>query len=332
MVAKFNHLMESAAVHPSPKVSVIMPAYNTAHLIERALESVFLQSFRDLEVVVVNDGSPDTPELEKVLAPFQAKIVYIKQPNKRAAGARNTAIRQAKAEFVAFLDSDDTWTSDHLDSQMKLFEQDPTLDLVYSNGILETPVSDRNFMKICPSRGPATFDALVVERCQIPVSTVVARKGALVKAGLFDESLARCDDYEMWLRAAFWGAKIGYSQKVQARFSGIRPGALGASSFKMVQAYWQILEKVIQTLPLNGSQKDLVSRRALKVRAYCQLAEAKIHLQEGRLSEAKELFSESNLQLQKPKVTLLLLGLKIAPGATRGLVAWANRVRNGAAS
>ena len=309
-----------------------MPAYNTAHLIEHALESVFVQTFREFEIVVVNDGSPDTPELERVLAPYQEKIVYIKQENKRAAGARNTAIRQAKAEFVAFLDSDDTWTPDHLDSQMKLFEQDPTLDMVYSNGILETPVSARNFMDICPSSGPATFVALVVERCQIPVSTVVARKRALEKAGLFDESLARCDDYHMWLRTAFWGAKIGYSHKVQARLSGIRPGALGASSVKMIEAYWKILENLMETLPLNGSQKNLVSQRALEARAYYLLAEGKIHLQEGRLREAQQSFSESNLQLQKPKLSLVLLGLKVAPGATRSLVALVNRIRNGAVS
>jgi glycosyltransferase involved in cell wall biosynthesis len=323
--------MEPAAKH-TPKVSVIMPAYNTAHLIERALESVFNQTLRDFEIVVVNDGSPDTPELEKTLAPYQEKIVYIKQENKRAAGARNTAIRQANAEFVAFLDSDDTWTPDHLDSQMKLFKEDPTLDLVYSNGILDTPVSTRNFMEICPSSGAATFEALVIERCQIPVSTVVVRKRALEKAGLFDESLARCDDYDMWLRAAFWGAKIGYSQKVQARFSGVRPGALGASSVKMIEAYWKILEKLMQTLPLSGSQETLVRQRALEARAYYQLAEGKVRLQEGRLSEARELFSESNLQLRKTKLSLVLLGLRIAPGATRSLVALANRIRNGATS
>jgi glycosyltransferase involved in cell wall biosynthesis len=324
--------MESAAIHTPPKVSVIMPAYNTAHLIEGALESVFLQTFRDFEVVVVNDGSPDTPELERILTPYQGKIVYIKQENKRAAGARNTAIRQAKTEFVAFLDSDDTWTPDHLDSQMELFKQDPTLDMVYSNGVLETPLASRNFMEICPSSGPATFEALVVERCQIPVSTVVARKRALEKAGLFDESLARCDDYDMWLRTAFSGAKIGYTERVQARFSGIRPGALGASSVKMIEAYWKILEKQIQTLPLSGSQENLVRQRVLKVRAYYLLAQGKVHLQEGRWSEARESFSESNLQLQTTKLSLVLWGLKIAPGATRSFVALANRIRNGALS
>jgi glycosyltransferase involved in cell wall biosynthesis len=320
--------MKSAAISSPPKVSVIMPAYNTAHLIAGALDSVLQQTFREFEIVVVNDGSPDTPELEKVLAPYQDKIVYIKQSNKRAAGARNTAIRQAKGEFMAFLDSDDTWTPDHLAAQMKLFADDPTLDMVYCNGMLETPGRPQEFMDRCPSSGPATFDALVVERCQISVSTVVVRKRSLEKASLFDESLARCDDYDMWLRTAFWGAKIGYSQNVQVRLNDGRPGSLGASRLKMVEANYQILKKAIKTLPLSESQRELVTRRAETIRAQYLLEEGKILLQEGRLNEAKEKFSESNQQLQTTKLTLLLLGLKIAPAATKGFVAFANRIRN----
>jgi hypothetical protein len=100
----------------------------------------------------------------------------------------------------------------------------------------------------------------------------------------------------------------------------------------MIEAYWKILENLMETLPLNGSQKNLVSQRALEARAYYLLAEGKIHLQEGRLREAQQSFSESNLQLQKPKLSLVLLGLKVAPGATRSLVALVNRIRNGAVS
>jgi glycosyltransferase involved in cell wall biosynthesis len=323
--------MESAAIN-SPRVSVIMPAYMTTHLIAGALDSILCQTFQEFEIVVVNDGSPDTPELEKVLAPYREKIVYIKQENKRAAGARNTAIRQAKGEFLAFLDSDDKWLPEHLASQMKLFEQDPTLDFVYCDGLVESSDWNKNFMAMCPSYGEATFEALAVERCQIPVSTVVVRKRALEKANLFDETLLRCDDYDMWLRAAFWGAKVGYSKNVQARFSGTRPGALSASNLKMVEAYWKILEKALQTLPLSASQRDLVQQRAVKIRAHYLLEEGKIRLDEGKVSEAVESFSEANTHLQNPKLTLILLGLKTAPAATSKLVAFAKKIRDGAAS
>src|SRR5215471_17135192 len=128
--------MEAALSNTAPRISVIIPSYNTAHLNAECLDSVMAQTYKDFEVILVNDGSPDTPELEKALQPYMDRIVYIKQENKRAAGARNNAIRQARGEFVAFLDSDDTWMSDHLASQMQLITDDPSLDLVYSNAVL----------------------------------------------------------------------------------------------------------------------------------------------------------------------------------------------------
>jgi glycosyltransferase involved in cell wall biosynthesis len=99
--------LEAIAAGAGPTISVIIPSYNTAPLIANCLDSVFAQSFSDFEVVVVNDGSPDTAKLEEALRPYLEKIVYIVQENKRAAGARNTAIGKARGEFLAFLDSDD---------------------------------------------------------------------------------------------------------------------------------------------------------------------------------------------------------------------------------
>ena len=312
----------------TPKISVIMPAYNTARLIAASLDSVLQQSFQDFEVLVVNDGSPDAAALEEVLAPYLERIVYIKQENKRAAGARNTAIRQARGEFLAFLDSDDTWLPDHLGSQMKLFTEDPTLGLVYSNCFaFADPTQTDEFMDRCPSHGPATFDALIVERCQIPISTVVARKSAIVKAGLFDEGLVRCDDYDMWIRTAFHGGKIGYSRKVQARLNEGRPGSLGVSAAKMAEAYWIILEKA-QTLPLKDLDRGIVETRAREIRARYQVEEGKVCLREGNFDKAEEMFSLANAHLRSPRVSLVLIGLKIAPRATSKLVDLAGRTRN----
>jgi glycosyltransferase involved in cell wall biosynthesis len=313
--------MKSETSSSTPRVSVIMPSYNTAPLIAGSLDSVFEQTFQDFEVIVVNDGSPDTPDLEKVLAPYLGnypeKLVYIRQANKRAAGARNTAISRARGEFLAFLDSDDTWLPDHLSSQMRLFEEDPDLDLVYCNGLsVGDPNRSHEFMKRCPSHGQADFRALVLERCQISVSTVVARKTILVGAGLFDETLARCDDYDMWLRAAFYGAKISYTRKVQARLNGGRPGSLGASRVKMAEAYWKILKKAMETLALSEPDRDLVQNRATEIRARYLLEEGKYHLQQKDFEQARSFFREANACLRQPKVRLVLFGLAIAPRAT----------------
>ncbi|HSZ60852.1 MAG TPA: glycosyltransferase family A protein [Terriglobales bacterium] len=323
--------MPAIETNAAPKISIIIPSYKTADLIAACLDSVFAQTFTDFEAIVVNDGSPDTPELEKVLQPYMQRIVYIKQENKRAAGARNNAIRQARGEWVAFLDSDDTWLPNHLAGQMKLVADDPALDLVYANALLiGDPAHEQEFMERCPSNGLPTFDALIVERCQIPISTVVARRQRLIDVGLFDEKLPRCDDYDLWVRTAFSGAKIGYSRTVQARLFIGRPGSLSQSRAKMAEAYWSILEKFKQTLPLQDTDRAVVDRRAAEIRARYLLEEGKCKLGERQFDKARELIAEANGYLHKSTLSLTVLGLGIAPSATGKFLAFWNRMRHGA--
>jgi hypothetical protein len=327
--------MASEQPKTSPRVSIIIPSYNTAHLIAACLDSVFAQTFEDFEAIVVNDGSPDTPELEGVLQPYldrnSDRIVYIKQVNKRAAGARNTAIARARGQFLAFLDSDDTWLPNHLESQMKQFNADPALCLAYANAVMVgDPARHVEFMTRCPSAGEAGFEALVVERCQIPVSTVVARKTAILKAGGFDESLTRCDDYNMWLRTAFYGGKVGYNRQVQARLADGRPGSLGLSRARMAEAYWMILEKADQNLPLTPAQRELVRGRAAEIHARYLLEEGKNLLSARDFPRARERFSEANQYLRRAKLSLVLFGLKVAPNATSRLYSFWTQRHNGA--
>jgi len=323
----------SAQTNPAPKVSVIIPSYKTANLIAACLDSVFTQTYSDFEAIVINDGSPDTPELENVLQPYMDRIVYIKQENKRAAGARNNAIRRARGEFVAFLDSDDTWMPDHLSSQMHLFAEDPAIDLVYCDGILMGDgAQESQFMKVCPSTGEATFAALIVERCQIPISTVVARKRTLVDAGLFDEKLARCDDYDMWVRSAFSGARIRYSRKLGARLFVGRPGSLGQSRARMAEGYSIILEKYKRTLPLKDADRAVVDKLDAEIRARYLLEEGKCKLEERQFDKARELIAEANGYLRSSRLSLAVLGLSVAPGATAKLLSFWNRIRNRASA
>jgi glycosyltransferase involved in cell wall biosynthesis len=327
--------MPTTSTNPAPRVSVIIPSYKTADLIAACLDSVFAQTYTDFEAIVVNDGSPDTPELENVLQPYisreKERLVYIKQENKRAAAARNNAIRQARGEFVAFLDSDDTWYPNHLAAQMQWIDDDPSLDLVYANALLVgDPVKEKPFMEQCPSQGQATFEALIVERCQIPISTVVARRKSLIDAGLFDEKLARCDDYDMWVRTAFSGAKIGYGRTVQARLFIGRPGSLGVSKARMAEAYWCILEKFQRTLPLEGPERSVVEKRAAEIRARYLLEEGKCKLEERQFDKARELIAEANVFLHSAMLSLAVVGLGIAPGATTRLMSFWSWIRHGA--
>jgi glycosyltransferase involved in cell wall biosynthesis len=101
--------------YPADLVSVIIPAYNAAPYIKDALDSVFAQTYPHYQVIVVNDGSPDTPALEQVLQPYIHHVTYITQENRGLAGARNTGIRATNGSLVALLDADDIWKPDYLE-------------------------------------------------------------------------------------------------------------------------------------------------------------------------------------------------------------------------
>src|ERR1043165_2216673 len=141
----------------SPRVSVIIPAYNAAEFIGETLDSVYAQTFKDFEVVVVNDGSPDTEDLERELARFPEKLRYVKQENQGAAAARNTGIKNARGEFVAFLDADDTWLPMFLEKQIELVPRTQA-DFVSADALLtgNAPLAGRTFMEVQPSRGEVT--------------------------------------------------------------------------------------------------------------------------------------------------------------------------------
>jgi len=176
-------------------------------------------------------------------------------------------------------------------------------------------------MYCCPSEGPATFLTLVPEKCQIPVSTVVARKRVIEKSGLFDENLQRCDDYDLWLRTAFYGAKIGYTRRIQARLNGGRPDSLGASDIKMLETYCLILDKLDQELPLSVAERALLRQRCSDVRARCLFEQGKHHLGEGQFQHARTLFAQANAQLRRSLLGVVQVGLKVAPHTTRNAVA-----------
>jgi glycosyltransferase involved in cell wall biosynthesis len=149
---------ESSRLDAQPvEVSVIIPAYNAAEYIGETLDSVFAQTFTSYEVIVINDGSPDTEALEKVLKRYPANLRYLKQENQGAAAARNAGLRAAAGEFVAFLDADDIWFPHFLERQMALLKS-ANADFVYADARMtgDSPLAGRTFMELQPSRGDVT--------------------------------------------------------------------------------------------------------------------------------------------------------------------------------
>lgn len=210
------------------KVSVVIPTFNNAAYIGQAVDSVLHQSYRDMEIIVVDDGSTD--DTKAILSKFGKSITYIYQENKSAPVARNTGIEAANGEYVAFLDSDDIWERHNLGTKMTVFRENPDLGAVFSDFSIffgdgrSNPAAMRSLYPIFTrqkARLSNIFDDGSLALCTegedttlykgnvfkpllhgnfIMLSSVVARKEAIVDAGAFDESLMTQQDYDLFLR------------------------------------------------------------------------------------------------------------------------------------
>jgi len=301
----------------SPVVSVIVPAYNTARFIPETLESVFAQTFRDYEVIVINDGSADTEELKRALAPYLQQIIYIEQQNRGVAGARNTGIRTARGEYVAFLDSDDCYLPLFLEEQLRLLQQQPPADLVYANATVfgERIAETATCMEICPSEGPVSLESLLVDRCTVVTSTVVARRQALIDAGLFDESFREAEDYDLWLRLAHRKARTRYQYKVLGRYR-VRPGSLSSSEQRMSVSQIKVLERFEKTFDLAFDTRTVLGQRLARARAFLDLTRGKEYLYQGQFAQASHCFRTANAFFRSLKLRATLVGLRFAPRLT----------------
>lgn len=179
-------------------ISVIIPTFNRADKVVRAISSVLDQTFTDFETIVVDDGSTDGTK--DAVARFDGRITYIKHPlNLGVSAARNTGIRKSTGEFIAFLDSDDWWLPEKLQVQMGFFDSHPravalqTEEIWIRNGRRVNP-------KIKHLKPSGDIFEPSIKLCLVSPSAVMIKRCLLEEVGLFDENLPACEDYDLWLR------------------------------------------------------------------------------------------------------------------------------------
>ena len=203
----------------NPLVSVVCPAYNCAQFIASALESVLAQSYKPLEIIIVDDGSTDST---CALVRGYPDIRYIHQTNRGPSAARNAGIASARGEYIAFLDLDDLWASGKVAEQLAILESHPRAGLCFTDMYLFTDgtiredsmfqryrLTEQYFGHEKVVRNPV---AKLVTMNFIPTSSVIARKTALLQAGGFDEKFRKAEDWDLWLRLAI-RHPIVYSHK-----------------------------------------------------------------------------------------------------------------------
>lgn len=183
-----------------PPVAVIIPTFNRAHLLPRAINSVLSQTWRDFKLFVIDDGSTDgTPDLPILKNP-DSRLQYFYYPENRGVShARNFGVKQTSSPWIAFLDSDDEWLPQKIEKQMALAAAHP------DNALNQTKEFwIRNGKRVNPpkthEKSAGDLFAPSLRRCMITPSSVMLKRGLFLETGGFNESLVACEDYDLWLK------------------------------------------------------------------------------------------------------------------------------------
>jgi glycosyltransferase involved in cell wall biosynthesis len=243
-----------------PLVSVVLPVYNRAGWVARAVESVLAQMYTNFELLVVDDGSTDDTRL--VLEGFGSQIRLLEQSHTGAEAARNFGLAHARGEFVAFIDSDDVWYPDRLSRQLPLFRR-AEVGLVFGNAALvdyrRTPpvrLKRTFFDRVRPSRGRVTED--LARGCFVPFSSVLVRRELLAGAGGFTPGRVAAD-YLKWVELSVaW--EFDYVEAPVFEYA-IHPGGI---SHNLIETLEDRIEAFRELLSRNTNDKlERVLRRIL---------------------------------------------------------------------
>ncbi len=274
----------------NPLVSVVMPAYNAEKCITETLASVFAQTYRPLEVIVVDDGSTDETArvVGSALEAFVAttgrtehsgeasvllELRYLYQQNGGPSKARNAGIKGARGEFIALLDADDLWMNDKMEKQVRLFLNNPQLDFVFTDAKIRKRNQDKidefvMFEKKCLDQNFFGYDNLVKSPLEkllkenfIPTSSVVIRKTCFADGLLFNEDRRYAEDWEFWLQAAL-RYNFGYVNKICV-YKDENSQGLSSNADRMLLSRIDVLEGFLkrnQQLIAIQISKDKLSR------------------------------------------------------------------------
>jgi glycosyltransferase involved in cell wall biosynthesis len=298
----------------SPKVSVIIPVFNVTKYITEALDSLRAQTFRDFETILVNDGCPDTGNLEAALEPYRDEITYIKSGKWASiSSSRNTGILASTAPYVALLDGDDAWYPEYLSVHVGMLEANPGIDLVYGNYEYfgDSPWAGGFGMDRIPSNGEVNLRSLISRECNVFIS-VTARREALIRAGLFDPDVRGGEDLDLWIRLVRTGGGIVYHRQPLARYR-LRLNSMSDDKLDLLNNGLTVYEKHLKIPEISADERGWIETAIRKQHATIDFVKGRKALYAGNFAEARERLSRAAQILKMPKLRLAVVALHIAP-------------------
>ncbi|MHC4443523.1 MAG: glycosyltransferase [Planctomycetota bacterium] len=280
-------VLETPDENRVPSVSVIIPTYNRKELLADTLESVAAQTFKDYEIIVVDDGSDDGTR--EFIAGRDQKIRYLWQENQGVAEARNHALRVNTSKYVAFLDSDDLWKPTFLERAVSRIHEHPEEALVFTDFVsIDTNKKVLRGHRKIPCSGDIT-EALFASTF-IHTSAVVARSSIVRDAGGFDGRLTHNEDYDLWLRLSVryrFGLVAEPLCLRRCHFNSLsRKGCSANILLRKAELLQRFYEK-------GGGKSKIPADKAAKRLAKLYYTAAKTYLREGAAHKACQIFHES---------------------------------------
>lgn len=311
-------------VKSSPAISIVIPNYNTASYISETLDSVFAQTFKDFEVIVINDAAPDTDKLKEVLKIYWDRIVFIdKEKNEGTSATRNLAVSHARAEVISFLDADDIWSPTYLE-ELHAFLNENDFDMAYTDAetfLNGSPKKHHDFLPYNPAQGQITRKLLIEGKCHILPSGTLIKKKAFLAVGGFDPKVARTEDFDLWMRLLFNGTRIGYLRKILFKFR-ISPGSGSGDSIVRLERTRDIWRVLQAKLPFTDEENRTIERHVEEADAAVLRAKGRMFINQRNWPAAREAFSlaakkadELGLPLKhRLKMRTIMLLLNLSPG------------------
>jgi glycosyltransferase involved in cell wall biosynthesis len=244
------------------QISVIIPTYNRRSLLARAINSVLEQSFKNFELIVIDDGSCDGTK-ELIEQQFSEKLIYFKQENRGVSNARNRGVEMSCGEWVAFLDSDDYWHPDKLKQQISFLQKNVAIKALQTQEFWRRKGKIVNpLQRYSKPQGWIFEESLKV--CTISPSSLIISKTVFIDLGGFDEELKVCEDYDLWLRLTP-NYRVELLEQSLITKTGGHPNQLSTSLPAMERFRIYSLLKVISLLNLSPKQKRSVEQQ-LKIK------------------------------------------------------------------
>ena len=239
-------------------ISVVIPTYNRYDFLKRALASVYAQTYLPKEVIVIDDGSTDnTSQIQKDFPQIQ----YFHQENAGVSSARNLGIKKSSCEWIAFLDSDDTWHENKLQEQVFFHRENPNILMSYTDEKWIRDAQEVKVPKKFKKHGGHIFHECL-SHCIIAPSASLLHRSLFGEVGVFDESLEVCEDYDLWLRIA-QKYEIGLiDKKLITKYAG-HEDQLSFKHWGMDRFRVKALEKIIDTDKKETVRKVLLQKYKL---------------------------------------------------------------------